>query len=353
MMFQVMPGKMELMTEQVQQLKKISSKLDDLRDIKTSLAMLVKLLTNKTEESHDTVTETVHHMDEYVTNFIEVIKAEKQANQIKQDAYKFRKAHYWEWSQIVNKRKLAYYNNKVCKDTAVIYSDFITSEPPFIPRKYLIKPPNQEETARQEQRRLEQCVSKVEDEIDILKEKCAKYESLMTESEAKIKALIQKGPTIEVRQKLIELWNEEISDQEIKSDHILLKKKTWLESLPQREKEEDQSANTSGSKPRRFQQQSYSSAVRSQQQSYTSAAQTTPRQINMRAGSTGNQRQHNNDNQRPPVQTQNRPRPNTRRQYHYQCQLRQEREVRDINEDDLYSLDPLEEIHENQNYSQR
>ncbi len=175
----------------------------------------------------------------------------------------------------------------------------------------------------------------------------------MTESEAKIKALIQKGPTIEVRQKLIELWNEEISDQEIKSDHILLKKKTWLESLPQREKEEDQSANTSGSKPRRFQQQSYSSAVRSQQQSYTSAAQTTPRQINMRAGSTGNQRQHNNDNQRPPVQTQNRPRPNTRRQYHYQCQLRQEREVRDINEDDLYSLDPLEEIHENQNYSQR
>ena len=172
-------------------------------------------------------------------------------------------------------------------------------------------------------------MDRMEAEIERLKEDTAKYESLLTKCEADIKSLISKVRSSETRQKLMEIWIEEINVEKNTSDTIWEKRKEWWQNTERREKEED--ANPPQQKPTtenpwNKKQKPWQQQRKQQYQNNRNQPQPRPNEGRMpngrhvpRTPHQHSQQQHNSNAPRRNSPTQNRHtnRPQIQRQQEY------------------------------------
>ena len=183
-------------------------------------------------QEHSTLTE----LNAKVSTFIDFIREDKEKKLLAERAYKFRKSHKGDWSRIVNHRKLTYFDMISYKHLADIYDEFLCKEVPFIPMKFRDKDiPG--ESQEQKDRKKQLSIEKMKLEIDRLKEQAAKKASILDKCESDIKFVIQQSPDPTVRQKLIEIWMEEIEREQNISKQRWANKESWYRSLPEKENE--------------------------------------------------------------------------------------------------------------------
>ena len=123
------------------------------------------------------------------------------------------------WTDILKKRKIAYYKKIRNDGIKSIYEKYLKEEPPYIPRKFKESSiPGETEAQTARMKKLE--IVKLELEIERLEEEKVKNDSIITNSECEIKKLISKDEDPENRQKLTEIWFSEIKNEESISNGI-------------------------------------------------------------------------------------------------------------------------------------
>ena len=145
--------------------------------------------------------------------------------------------------EIIDLRKKAYYSSIYSDGLAQIYKEFLSADPPFIPRKFQEKPyPGESEIQRNRRKQLE--TTKIEMEIERLEEEAAKHNSNMDTCESHLKEHIKEVKDASARQGILELWFETIAKEQSKSDKIWEKKKEFFLSWPQKSQSSRYSAET-------------------------------------------------------------------------------------------------------------
>lgn len=132
-----------------------------------------------------------------------------------------------EWGSIIKKRKIAYYKKIRNEGIKKEYEQHLKDDPPRIPQKFREHPfPGQSDAQTQRMKKLE--ITKLELEIERLEEEKVKNESIISNAECEIKQLIGKNNDAETRQKLNEIWFNEIRKEEKLSEDIWKKKENFL-----------------------------------------------------------------------------------------------------------------------------
>ena len=154
---------MDTKMQQLRVLTEISKKMDTLRNIEKNTELLKQLTQCVSELSHlpDAIKamnedirtlksecETLRKIQEersegertdpckaQVKTYIDLLIKEREHNQISSDAYAFRKAHKRRWSNIVNTRKMAYFNSIRAAGIASTYEHLLTKDTVYIPKK--------------------------------------------------------------------------------------------------------------------------------------------------------------------------------------------------------------------------
>ena len=217
---------------------------EDIAMIKSGLSQISKDIQTPEADNGDIVFKTE------IKSFVDFMLEDRQRNFITSEAYRYRKSVKKAWTSIKNMRKSAYFNSRRCSEIAVIYEKFLGQDNIFIPKKFR-QQPIAGESDTQRQRRINVAITKMEAEVDNLKETACKNESIMSKCEEDIKALISKQSSDDVRQKLTELWLEEIRTEENTSNVIWEKKKRWFEDMERQETEESRAPSVSNNQQNR------------------------------------------------------------------------------------------------------
>ncbi len=173
-----------------------------------------------------------------VNKFVDAIHADRKRNQIKLDAYQFRKKHSILWKRLRNSRKMALYHMLVAKDTAEIYQELLDAGN-YMPLKFREKEVEGEsENMKRQNELIEQY--RLKKEVSALLEKGAKEESIVTKCDKDISDLIATESDIEIRAKLNEIWLDEVAYEEEKSRIIWGPKKERLANIEEIEKKKQE-----------------------------------------------------------------------------------------------------------------
>ena len=203
------------------EIKKINEKLDTLTDPNNH---------KHTEEKQNTEA-LVNYFETHYGHLRDMGKF-----YIQEEAYKARKQKLWMWKNLLNKRKLAFYNAIKSKETARIYNNFLEMEQIYIPRKIREKTTPQD-TEEQKNIKMDLNITKLNAQVKILEDKTLHYTTKYLEIDDELLAEIETLCPKETRPFLSEQWKRECEKEEEKSTQIVEKKKLWLTNLPEREKE--------------------------------------------------------------------------------------------------------------------
>ena len=157
---------------------------------------------------------------------------------VQEEAYRQRRTNLRMWRNLLNQRKLAYYNAIKCRGMAETFTGFIECRPAFIPRKYREKI-NPQDTEIQRNIKEDLSVSKLKANIQILEDKTVHYSTKYLEIDEELLNEIKSLCTEETHDFLETLWDTETKREEDKSRRIWSKKENWLQNLPQYEKEDE------------------------------------------------------------------------------------------------------------------
>ena len=137
-------------------------------------------------------------------------------------------------NQLLDKRKLAYYNSIRNEGVAAVYKKFIEQTPPFIPRKFRESiNPNASQKQRERMKNLEK--QKLKYEIERLDEAAEKHRGELDDAELDTKQFIGDQEDALLRQDLKEKWCASVKREEARSNEIWNKKQQFLEDLPTRD----------------------------------------------------------------------------------------------------------------------
>ena len=222
-------------SDMVKEFGSMKVELTQMKDDVTVIKNELHKLNNCTSVTEDGDVADQQTLSVQVKSFIDYMIEDRDKNRITSEAYRIRKAYKQTWSNIKNKRKMAYYSALRASSIATIYETFLGKDDIFIPRKFQQKPtPNESETERQ--RRNSLSIKKMELEIENLKEHALKKENIKDNCETEIRKIVSKSSESEVRQKLMEIWFEEIKMEENTSLAIWEPKQRWFEDMERREK---------------------------------------------------------------------------------------------------------------------
>lgn len=214
--------KQELLEEEIQKLNKNVE------------AILLQITSQQTRE-HNCNTET---LIEHVKTQFEYLENIKKSH-IQDEAYRMKKRNLRMWNNLLNRRKLAYFNAIKNKETAKIYKSFIEMEEIFIPRKFREKI-NSQDTEKQKQIKNTLSLTKMQAQIEIQEDKTIHFTKKYTEIDNKLFTKIKELCPKETHRFLSELWESKCKKEEEKSLNILERKITWLKALPEKEKLENE-----------------------------------------------------------------------------------------------------------------
>ena len=214
---------------------------EDVTTIKNELYKLNNFTAENTSGATDDAEEHNQTLSVQVKSFIDYMKEDREKNRIASEAYRIRKAYKRSWSNIANKRKMAFYGALRASSIAAVYETFLGKDDIFIPRKFK-QNPNHNESETERRRRNSLSIKKMENEIEHLKELALKKENIKDNCEAEIKKIVSKSNECEVRQKLMEIWFEEIRMEENTSLAIWEPKLRWFEEMERREKDNERTS---------------------------------------------------------------------------------------------------------------
>ena len=182
---------------------------------------------------------TLKEINTKVSSFIDIMLEDMERKNLKEAAFKFRKAHKKDWSRILNSRKLAYYHMIENRNIAAIYEHLLRQDEPYIPKKCReSEVPG--ETEDQKERKMKIGIDRCKAEISRLREQAAKKESLLDKCQTDIDFVIEACPDEATRQKLIELWNDEVKKEENISHQRWATKEVFFNNLKENEAKEEE-----------------------------------------------------------------------------------------------------------------
>ena len=218
---------------------------------------------------------TLTELNTKVCTFIDFIREDKERKYLTENAYKFRKTHKGDWCRIVNQRKLAFYEMIKAKHLSDIYKDLIEREDQYIPRKFR-ETEIQGESQEQKERKKQIAVERVKKEIARLQEVSTKKVSILDKCETDIKFVIQLCPDPATRQKLIELYMEEIRKEQNISEGMWNKKEDWYKKLPENEAKLEEEEKLKQRKESERRERHYRGSYNHTKRSYSSVVRNGP-----------------------------------------------------------------------------
>ena len=238
-----MPPKLKDNTLTDTLLGEISGKLTMLLSKMDSITGLLVDIKHKSSVSEDVsrqITEGIHHVNKGLETLLETSKSSSTDSQpsmwmelnevsIEKEAYRKRKQILSIWKKLLNSRKQNYWNALNCTNQAKKFSEWISSETPIIPRKFLIKEIKGEPTEETEIR-WNLSIRRIETEISLLEARAIRYEVKYKQCDSNITEEISKISSNNVADKLKEIWTKEISQEEEKSVKRWEEKNVWLNS---------------------------------------------------------------------------------------------------------------------------
>ena len=156
---------------------------------------------------------------------------------LKDECYKVRKTKLRMWRNLLNKRKIAFYNAIKSKGMADTYEGFYEREEKYIPKKFREHITTQD-TEPQKRIKHDLSIAKFRAQIDILHDKKEHYTTMYLEIDEELQSEIMNLCPQETHDFLEDLWIKETKYEEEKSKKIWDKKEQWIRTLPEQEKEE-------------------------------------------------------------------------------------------------------------------
>lgn len=184
------------------------------------------LLSSKTEFGNNITVENCAN-DLPVTNAQEIFKEWSEIN-LEKEAYKKRNQMKQHWFRLLNERKQAFWNALKHENLADFYEMWKAKENIIFPRKFRIKPIDGE-PKEETQIRINLAIQKFETEITLLRLRVSKYRAKFEKCDETMMDEINQRSTGKIREKLTELWTQEVTREEEKSKRILDTKTTWLQ----------------------------------------------------------------------------------------------------------------------------
>ena len=157
---------------------------------------------------------------------------------IKEEGYNIRRSHLKMWRNLLNQRKLAYYNAIKCRGLSERFREFYEQEEMYIPKKFREKI-TQQDTETQRRIKMDLSVSRFVANIKILEDKIVHYTTKYLEIDEELKAEITTQCPVSTHSFLFDLWEVESKAEEEKSKSIWLKKDVWIKDLPNHEKKQE------------------------------------------------------------------------------------------------------------------
>ena len=141
------------------------------------------------------------------------------------------------WRNLLNKRKIAFYNAIKSKGMADIYEGFYEREEKYIPQKFR-EHITAQYTEHQKRIKHDLSIAKFRAQIDILHDKKEHYTKMYLEIDEELQSKIMNLCPQETHAFLEDLWIKEIKTEEEKSKKIWDKKEQCIHSSPEHEEEE-------------------------------------------------------------------------------------------------------------------
>ena len=153
------------------------------------------------------------------------------------------------WKRHLNKRKQLYWHSLNSDNTAVIYETWLDNEKQIVPKKFLMKEiPN--EDPNEKDIRKETVINEFQAEIQLLKIRAERHKSNYTKVEEEMAKFLQNKFNGNELAELKKLWDEDIANEEAKSQSKWQSKQEWLEKYEQQFDNEDLVKPRSDAKPK-------------------------------------------------------------------------------------------------------
>ena len=241
---------LRIQTESVQRhtileekIKNIDEKLDFITNTTQRTTPEEEPTSNTNIQTTDTNTD--EHIQKLIQYFEENYSHLRKISNIyiQEEAFKAKKNLLPMWKNLLNQRKLAFYNTIKNKEFINAYKNFLTQENIFIPKKFREKITPQD-TDTQIQIKNELSRTKLESQTRILEDRMINYQGKYLEIDEKISTEIKNLCPEETHSFLMDLWQEECTKEENFSNRIVEKQKNWLLNLQEQElKEEEERKN--------------------------------------------------------------------------------------------------------------
>lgn len=161
------------------------------------------------------------------TNVQELFQEWNECN-IEKEAFKKRSQMKALWFKLLNERKQAYWNAIKSENLADTYESWKSKENVIFPRKFRVKEITAE-PSEETKIRINLALQRFETEIILLRLRVPKYKNKYEKTDAMMYDELNKRSNGNIRKKLIELWNNDVTREEEKSKKILESKTAWLE----------------------------------------------------------------------------------------------------------------------------
>jgi len=131
------------------------------------------------------------------------------------------------WRTNLNQRKMNFWNFYRCEKQHNIYQKWLTKETPILPKKFLIKKIDGEPKEETELR-WNLTLQRFETEISLLESRKTRYEIQYKQLDAEMTKIISEIASGEVKDKMVEIWINDISLEEEKFRQIWIEKEIWM-----------------------------------------------------------------------------------------------------------------------------
>ena len=226
-------------------LSAICLKLDNIND---SLQLIIKNQQNdqnSKENQYGVIASSIQDIQNNVSiSMKKSVEAESKAA-----IFRSRKRIIDTWKRHLNKRKQLYWHSLNSDNTAVIYETWLNNEKQIVPKKFQMKEiPN--EDPNEKDIRKETVINEFQAEIQLLKIRAERHKSNYTKVEEEMAKFLQNKFNGNELAELKKLWDEDIANEEAKSQSKWQSKQEWLEKYEQQFDNEDLVKPRSDAKPK-------------------------------------------------------------------------------------------------------
>ena len=217
----------------IQSLEKQTNMECELSEIKNQIAEILNFINFHGDSESAEETTLIEYVNRHYGHLNTMGKA-----YLNEEAYRTRNYKLKMWRNLLNKRKIAFFNAIKSQGTSEIYKEFLQQCPVFIPRKFRERITAQD-TEQQKEIKRNLNVLKVEAQIKILEDKITHYTTMYSEIDAEMGQEIINLCPQEMHLTLKEIWDNDTKKQEEISKQIWIKKEKWIKNLPTKESEEE------------------------------------------------------------------------------------------------------------------